>query len=83
MNKNRTAISIHAENMAETGLQFVSVNAPLLFIEEQESQECKDAGFKMIAFSCFGGSRSRLSYFLFRLSSISLVRSIGSYLIFI
>ena len=38
VNKNRTAISIHAENMAETSLQFVSVNAPLLFIEEQENQ---------------------------------------------
>ena len=38
LNKNRTVIFFHAENMAETSLQFVSVNAPLLFIEEQENQ---------------------------------------------
>ena len=35
---DETVISIHDENMAETSLQFVSVNAPLLFIEEQENQ---------------------------------------------
>ena len=38
MNKSRTVISIHAENMGETSLEFVSFNASLLFIEEQENQ---------------------------------------------
>ena len=66
--QNRTMISIHAKNMAETSLQFVFVDAPLLCIEKQENQTLQgkqndtDDALLMLSFFHFQTKGELLKY---------------------